>query len=478
MADPKLDEVVFRASAAAPVDPVARLRERMLAGGIVKVAGGGGDGGPGPGPAAIPGMQIAGNQAQRGQGIQARQGAVQVPAQTLPVTSFVQGTTTGTQMLPARTIPGHGLLQPRSLAQMPGLLPKSPHPAESTQWALVHIARQDPGVNPYVKSSSVFRRKKDEETGDSWEGPQPVNEGGKPLFSEPELPFPPEHDAPPPGLPPQDFDPVSERGADVERPLRRVVLPGGSQYVKRQIIQNGKPIHALNPITLRLEQILPVLRRSTFTWRIDLPCPGPIEIRRCFSDWYLIDFHKPKNGKRFVTFSVPAADFANAFPDSQFDGDFWWCDEGVISTETMPRIEGAPWGPPDAIGSHYGVSFPWNQNIARNAKPGDPNDIRGILGHRADDILDAERVFVRHTEIDLFYCAGYLVFWAFWFATFEAVYDALGILKSTTTNGGVYREGTSNDGMPSGLERQMGSAWEVLTDTREGIIPGRQRRPK
>jgi len=142
MADPKLDELVFRASTAASVDPVARLRERMLAGGIVKVAGGGGDGGLGPGPVAIPGIPFAGGPAQRAQGFQAGQG-VHVPAQALPTANSLQGTTAGVQMLPARTIRVQGLLQPRSLAQMPGLIPKSPHPADSTKWVLDHIARQD-----------------------------------------------------------------------------------------------------------------------------------------------------------------------------------------------------------------------------------------------------------------------------------------------------------------------------------------------
>jgi len=155
MADPKLDELVFRASTAAPVDPVARLRERMLAGGIVKVAGGGGDEGPGPGPVAIPGMPFPGGPAQRAQGFQAGQGGVQVPAPTPPFPGSLSSSNVPVSMLPARTNPLQGLLQPRSLAQMPGLLPRSPHPAESTRWALDRSARQEVAADSTLSGSPI-----------------------------------------------------------------------------------------------------------------------------------------------------------------------------------------------------------------------------------------------------------------------------------------------------------------------------------
>ena len=154
MADPKLDELGPRVFAAAAVDPMAHLREIMAAGVVRVAAGGGADAAPkilpvehGPDPFAIPNVQIAA----------APFNPVQGRGQAFSQTQTPPGYPFGGNMLVSRPkatgMPGLGQTQPlpiSALTPMPGMLPESPNPAESTRWVLDNIARQDIAVDLWL----------------------------------------------------------------------------------------------------------------------------------------------------------------------------------------------------------------------------------------------------------------------------------------------------------------------------------------
>ena len=149
MADPMLDELYRRIVGSGAVYPMAHMRETMAAGVVKVAAGGGGGGGPEPMAAGHAGDPAAiMNAALMGAPFNVVQGPGQIYSQPPTPTGYpfgsnvtvIQPAATG---MPRRTQPKAWPASPE--VQVPRTSAIPPNLADSMQWVLDHIARQEAG---------------------------------------------------------------------------------------------------------------------------------------------------------------------------------------------------------------------------------------------------------------------------------------------------------------------------------------------